>query len=195
MPLNGKTFPYVPPAASTQQQISSLNKIIDLLNSLNRLQIITDDTTNRVIIGKYNDFSGIKVSKPGVDVKTASDADLYFNSNQNTFKVVKTGEFILAHVASTELTEASISHGLGYTPAYLAYVSDNYSSGVPVYELLPRVLVLTDGSIGEQIKTYVDSTSVRVSLLTPSSTPNPNPQYQNGFERRIKYYLLQESAS
>jgi hypothetical protein len=52
---------------------------------------------------------GIRMSKPGVDVKTASDADLSWSSDFKTFKIYR----IVKFTANT-----SINHGLSYPPAF-----------------------------------------------------------------------------
>ncbi len=55
---------------------------------------------------------GIKMSKPGVDVKTASDKDLSWSSDFKTFKVYKTVK--ITSVGTT-------AHGLNYAPAFIAF--------------------------------------------------------------------------
>lgn len=52
---------------------------------------------------------GIKVSKPGFDVKTCDDKDLVMSSKFNQLKV-----------ASVGLTSTSYSHGLSYTPVFFS---------------------------------------------------------------------------
>lgn len=61
---------------------------------------------------------GIKVSKPGVDVKTASEEDLVINSLYYSLK-----EGLFADL-STELTNGLLeyNHNLGYPPAYLVFI-------------------------------------------------------------------------
>lgn len=85
MPLNGNTLPYVPPAASTDQQIAAINRIIDIINAFQTQIVFSDDTTKRMLIGyQQNGFGGtgkdfgIKVSQAGKDVTSAADADLLF---------------------------------------------------------------------------------------------------------------------
>lgn len=52
---------------------------------------------------------GIKVSKPGFDVKTCDDKDLIMSSEFNTFKVKAVGS-----------TSGTYAHGLAYVPAYFS---------------------------------------------------------------------------
>lgn len=85
MALNGNTIPYVPPAATPQQQIAALNRIIDIINSYQQQIVFADETSKRMIIGYQKDGwgvgkdFGIKISQEGVDVATATDDQLLFS--------------------------------------------------------------------------------------------------------------------
>ena len=83
-------LPNVPPEADSTVQISMLNQVIDILNSRSRTTVISDEKSNRYLIGYQKngwgegiDF-GIKVSKPGVDVTEASDDQLLFSDSFDT---------------------------------------------------------------------------------------------------------------
>jgi len=85
MPLNGNTLPYVPPAATSQQQIAAINRVIDIINSFQQSITFSDGANKRMIIGYQpdgwgagKDF-GIKISQEGVDVNTATDSQLLFS--------------------------------------------------------------------------------------------------------------------
>ena len=52
---------------------------------------------------------GIKISKPGVDVKTADDDELVWSSDFKTFKLYRIVKFT---------STGSQSHGLDYPPAF-----------------------------------------------------------------------------
>lgn len=52
---------------------------------------------------------GIKISKPGVDVKTATDDELVWSSDFKTFKIYKIIKFTAT---------GSQDHGLDYPPAF-----------------------------------------------------------------------------
>jgi hypothetical protein len=54
---------------------------------------------------------GIKMSKPGVDVKTADDVDLSWSSDFKTFKIFR--------VVKLEAGQ-NTNHGLNYAPSFLA---------------------------------------------------------------------------
>jgi hypothetical protein len=70
---------------------------------------------------------GIKVSKPGYDVKTCNDKDLIFSSQWNVFKIKARGSFTVT-VPPRTIQEVEVRHNLGYSPAFLAFF-DNASPG------------------------------------------------------------------
>jgi hypothetical protein len=83
---------------------------------------------------------GIKVSKEGVDVKTAANKDLLISSEFDTFKIAKTGSLVISLSAETVnfsevIREATYAHGLGYVPFYgpltrgVLYGLDEYLGG------------------------------------------------------------------
>lgn len=63
---------------------------------------------------------GIKVSRPGYDVKTATPEQLSFSSKYSTFKIQSRGSGTVNSASGGGL--ATIAHGLGYTPAFLVHV-------------------------------------------------------------------------
>lgn len=91
MALTGQALPYVPPAASIQQQIAAINRIIDIINRFQNSITFADDETRRMFIGYMKDGwgagkdFGIKVSRPGVDVMKASDNQLLFKMDLQTW--------------------------------------------------------------------------------------------------------------
>jgi hypothetical protein len=71
---------------------------------------------------------GVKVSKPGYDVKTAPDNQLLFTSKKTMFKVQSEGEFELDNTRSVPGDFAmddqlyhQVTHNLGYPPAFLCF--------------------------------------------------------------------------
>lgn len=69
---------------------------------------------------------GIKVSKPGYDIKSCDIKDQIFNSEANSLKLWKSGS---ANISVSEYTgftgtgegTTEITHGLTYAPFYLCY--------------------------------------------------------------------------
>lgn len=72
---------------------------------------------------------GMKVSKPGIDVKTATDPQLVFSSKFDTFRVHSTG--IGSFTANGALQTATIAHSLGYVPAFMVFTEVHAGFGEP----------------------------------------------------------------
>lgn len=66
---------------------------------------------------------GIKISKPGFDVKTASPENLILTSQANQYKI-----HIKGSLSYTSTGTKVILHGLPYTPAYIAFIKKSYNS-------------------------------------------------------------------
>jgi len=63
---------------------------------------------------------GIKISKAGEDVTTATGDDLIFSSSYNTLKI--SGVYAKSITANNETKTETTAHGLGYKPAFLPFV-------------------------------------------------------------------------
>lgn len=89
--FNGQALPYVPPNAPVSQQIAAINRIIDRLNDMLQQIVLSDNTSKRMFIGYQKDGwgpgkdFGIKISQAGVDVLTASDSQLLFKMDIETW--------------------------------------------------------------------------------------------------------------
>lgn len=90
--LRGGTLPSVPPNASLQVQNTALNDVINRLNSLLKTQTFSDGSNSRMLLGFQpdgwgtgKDF-GIKISREGVDVTKATDDQLLFSMDLETWK-------------------------------------------------------------------------------------------------------------
>jgi len=89
--MQGGTLQRVPPNATQQQQITILNDVIDRLNNLLKTSVLSDGTSKRMIFGYQKDGwgpgkdFGIKISIEGVDVTEATDAQLLFNMDMETW--------------------------------------------------------------------------------------------------------------
>ena len=111
---------------------------------------------------------GIKISKPGFDVHTASDKDLVFSSKFDTFKVALTGTGDFTSDFSTNQVD-TIAHGLGYTPAFLVYSEVHAGFGEPStgdFYMLPHSPPFGIGGslITQTIMATADSTNLYVRL-------------------------------
>lgn len=98
-----------------------------------------------------HDRFGIKISKPGVNVLTATDDELYFTTWKDVFKV--NAENTASCTANTVKT---IAHGLGYVPQVLAYCrAGGYSVKLPRFPLSTDPI--TGGARGYA---YADATNI-----------------------------------
>lgn len=141
------------------QQLGSPNIVSDPAN----LRIyVNDNTTDRVTFGKIGDGAndwGLKVSEPGIDVDTATDDQLIFDSSNNTFKI--TGDFTMTTTlpiaATSQYQQSTHAHGLGYVPAFNANIT-----------LDPVVVAVFPGYVG------LNGSSATMFLL-PAGTGNLSP--------------------
>lgn len=97
---------------------------------------------------------GLKVSKPGYDVKTATPAQLVFSSKYPTLRVHTKGSGTITHTGGRTVT---IVHGLGYVPMFM--VHGNIYGGSNFYQL-PYV----DSNNVSQAYCYADSTNLYVRV-------------------------------
>jgi hypothetical protein len=89
--MQGGTLQNIPPNASREQQMASLNDVINRLNALTKSIVFSDGQNKRMLIGYQKngwgdgkDF-GIKISIDGVDVSKASDSQLLFKMDMQTW--------------------------------------------------------------------------------------------------------------
>lgn len=163
----------------------------------NNRVVSTDGTDDRFIIGTRPDGSrGPYLSQPGFDVKDASDDQLIINAGQNVFKIVHSGTLSNTKPANSLFNTVTYSHGLGFTPAIVAYMFDG-----SVYFGLPYITSFLSGTgaglINESDSYSVSSTLVSFGIHTPdlSWASTTNPQYSSSVTRTMKFYLLQETAN
>lgn len=87
--LDGGQLNEIPPNATREVQIATLNDIVRRLNGLLKTQSFSDATNKRFLQGFQEggwaggDF-GMKISLPGVDVLTARDDQLLFSWDWTT---------------------------------------------------------------------------------------------------------------
>ena len=184
---------------STNSDESNWNQVNDLateVRSKDVTQIFKDDVdaTRRVLLGKGADgFYGLKVSPAGVDVYTATDAQLIFNSNQNVFKIVTSGSATVT-TSSYGQFQTVIPHGLTITPAVVGYVR---FAGAPAnsYAILPHTVFLvpssgvpTSLSAIATATVTVDATNITCSVIQVAGGTTDG-------DWTFKYYILQETAN
>jgi hypothetical protein len=64
---------------------------------------------------------GMKISKPGYDVKDATDAQLVYSSKFDTIRVFTSGSGTITVPNPMATQTVTISHNLGYRPAFAVY--------------------------------------------------------------------------
>jgi len=120
---------------------------------------------------------GIKISKEGVDVKTATDEQLAFSSKYLVSKVVQNGTFSINVISPDTDYTTTIYHNLGYRPICIAFADTTPGGG-------KRSMLNTHSTKAMwTMKIYNDSVIFRFQM-TSSGTPG----VYNGY-----YYLFVES--
>lgn len=159
LPLNG--------AVTNRQYTNSLQ--IDVPNGFDSSGTSTGNTVYFTVYVFLDDFStisgttintgttsggsstdyGIRISKPGYDVKTCADIDCILSSSFYSQVIHKKGT--LTGVGAT------VSHGLGYIPDYLCYIKSSGDSYIQYSPLLTHInsSVLTPGLYSGDTAYYV----------------------------------------
>ena len=123
---------------------------------------------------------GLKISKAGFDVLTCAVKDQIFNSSYNNFKIVAEGLIALS-VASGDVTKSTdITHGLGYTPGFMAFAQ---LSGDANVSYLLNSFDLFSG-IGEGFTGFADGTKVRLTVDGTGSA----------YTAQIYYYIIADPS-
>jgi len=74
---------------------------------------------------------GIKISKVGSDVKTATDKNLILTSKYPIFKIHTIGTTTVTVPANSTVTQSTnVAHGLGFTPAAQVFVIVNEAGDI-----------------------------------------------------------------
>jgi hypothetical protein len=184
--------------SSSNSNEANWNEINNFMRDQNNdltVRVIKDESgTRRVILDK----DGLRTSPSGVDVYTATNAQLTFNSSQNVFKIASSGT-TTPPTASTTAPGAglwaygnntkTIAHGLGYLPIIMAYITDGSS-----YYSLPWTVFGLSSTTQVQhasINVIVDATNI--TIYTSLLALNLTTSFGSGLT--IKYYLLQESVN
>jgi len=177
---------------TTAIQNSSDPDEVDGLQFKERQVLAVQDGVNKAIIGFYGEANkfGLKVAEDGVDVLTATDDQLVFNSERNVFKILKVGTVewqpVLGGGSSTTL---EIPHGLGFAPISMVFYGE-----AGLYYPLPMSPSSTTGTADgtplliKQQEFSAYTTNTNLVILYKSVLPDPRPTAS------FKYYLLQETA-
>jgi len=138
-----------------------------------------------------NNNPKLRISESGIDVTTATNDQLTFNSDNNLFTIVDSGTAVVTlanPVTHFSTTETTVTHGLGYAPAFQVFCTVDPSLGG---ELIAAPFSGFDGTgaFAFSIKVRVTTTQIIFGVQ-----PNAASAY-DGTSWSFKYYLLQETAS
>lgn len=145
-------------------EIAARNSYLVIRQSAEPNTFPTPGTTSAPTFPDADDY-GIKVSRPGVNVSTASESDLFFTTRKKVVKVLSEGGTTLADGLNV------INHNLGYAPLALGYVNSLGTTGNRFK--LPRTYYGTDpvgGGVEGRLET--NGTSINIRMETGGSTVN-----------------------
>lgn len=179
------------------KKTDSYNGKLDFDQSRGRILGRDENFVPRLLVLANGLQFNMRVSREGVNVLTATDEDLIFNSDNNLFKIVDSGYIDVNKPANATDAGDTVLHNLGYAPLVIAYCVPFYGTGfgtsiiqVPYYRV---ILSGTDiGKVDLYFYVNVNSTNVNFTVTTPNF--GPSNLYTADFETRFYYYIIQETA-
>lgn len=195
------------PSTTQDMMISAINENFRQIESENRTKIIKDENgVNRILIGRTQDGRYVmRVSKEGVDVLEAGENDLIFNSDNNLFKIIDSGETTItiplcAHGSSVTASDLVVfDEPLDNIPLVLAFAFEDspMSSQTNVHTFGQNIVQAKSVNTTAVTVGYAYSEQMQVSdadiyfqIDKANSTGVAEPQS----DLKIKYYLLSETA-
>lgn len=128
---------------------------------------------------------GIKISKPGADVKTAGLKDLYFHSKYPMLKILAYGSGSLSFTDGGAGFDVTLyTHSLGYSPQvflWSTYYDPFTNAMVTTYQRMPLRARSAGGVIQERYQPVVDSTTLKYQGSTTGG---------DGASHTINYYWI-----
>lgn len=152
-----------------------------------------DETNIRTFAGEHTTLGdGFYVSKPGFDANTTAATNLIFNSNQNTFKIVKKVSAGFSTSGTTSSALVTLAHNMGYQPMYLATCDITSSPTTTGLVSVPWHAMGTN--------TGAPGAFVVLQYIVPRFIGNSAITFECGtytgtFAGTITLYVLQESAA
>jgi hypothetical protein len=130
---------------------------------------------------------GLKISKIGVDVKSAGDGDLIFTSKYPLLKIIKAGTLSYTFTSDPADGETvlmgTINHNFGYIPAHDSFVKYDTET---FYKNIPALIDISSVYSKAKINT--------VDFEFICSDPFGDKDY-NGKTIIIKYYIFADPGA
>lgn len=175
------------------QQIDSVNNGQVRFEPGNNRIVQYDGSNNRSLMGSRNNVPGFYVSKEGIDVETADDDQLIFNSNQNVFKIILTDTAVVTlppgYGDYVEYT-VDITHGYGNTPMVVGSVDFPSATNEGKFMLPITLVETTGGTTGVAAFFRVKQNYFTCTVKARNSGADT---YEGDYT--FKYYILQETAA
>lgn len=216
------------PTSSSNSQSTNWNQVNNMIRELNKEQQTKvfkgPNNINALISGRlpndlgygiqFSDSNNIpriiayidsnnqpifKISESGIDVTSAANDELIFNSQQNVFKIVGTGTGTFPSASAStgagggwqaDQQTTEITHNLGFVPIVIAHI--NFGGG---WSLTPFSFfnVNASGIDLEQYYVYATSTSFFAATNVAINRTGAGSATIGG--QNFTYYLLQETAN
>lgn len=185
-----------PPDAAT----NIINQNFQTQADINLTNLISDGTTNRVLIGYQKDgfgadSHGIKVSKAGTDVTDAAIEDLLFTTAQtDAVKILDTGTITVSKGASSSLAEGNVDHTFGVSPFVISFFQVD---GEGEWFSVPFIQVQTTGTDAGKVMITVNAYGRDEEAQFQITTPNfaSNTYYTAAMSFNFKYFLALPQSS
>lgn len=146
--------------------------------------------------GKFADGTiALKVAKSGIEVSSATNDQLIFNSSQDVFKIVGkyTASFSFTTSAGETTASATITHNLGYVPTRMSFLTGSLLYTSPTNAPLPYVIP------GSATATGLNMVCVVADVQADTSTIGYSVSIFAGSGQAISgtitAYILQETAN
>lgn len=165
------------------------------------LTVYDSSNTKRLFGGVFPDGNvKIKLSQDDKDVMTATDDELIWSSDFNTFKIVKIGTGQAPSVTTSldgtntyfGFNSNSYAHNLGFVPVCLAFIQDS-GNYLPL-PLTSNYTLGPSGGIGSiSYRIIVSDTSVIITTIVVDYGGSAGATTTSALN--VKYYLLRETAN
>ncbi len=172
-------------------------------------RIIANDGTNNIGLFGFDDAGNmvLKIAQTGFDANSATNSQLIFNSQQDTFKIINPGgstatvSLPIGSYHAVQTWTTTIAHGLSTTPGVSAFVNLSTLPSLAVSTGLspvPGIGITATSGLGTNVflpgyiaDVSVDSTNLYFTVSWLYGALALGSNYTVSF----KYYILQETAN